>query len=470
MIEPKNRLKRLINIYLGLFVLLSLFAVVYTVFTNYAAHEKILNKSLIATLSFAIVTAALFFLDAKKRANAALMHFSILFSLFLINLLFEIPLDQGNIERAAKRTGIKWDKRNKYEVVDALRKKDITAFPTAFFPAFVGEEGFFTEKFGLKLDNLFPLSGVANVETVLSNETGEWIIYKSDRYGFNNDDSVYEKSGRPILIVGDSFAQGISVPQKDSVAGNLLHRGYKAISLGTGGSGPLIELAAIKEYGPYLKPKIILWFYYEGNNYLHLPKEYRYPALNKYLEKGYSQHLINRQPEIDQFWADFFAKAEKYLKNEKESVVFWRKASSKKLLKGLILRMVTLHNIRKIAGVSRHSYLFEGVDRSGFDTTEPMFRNVMKIAKEEAEGLGAKLYFVYLPNYASFFNQKILLSPSSQTVRKIIAELDIPVIDFYKCLKDTGDPNEFFPFRLGGHYSVKGYNLLANLIEEEALK
>ena len=41
--------------------------------------------------------------------------------------------------------------------------------------------------------NIFPLSGLSNVETILCNESGYFALYESDRYGFNNPDEEWDK-------------------------------------------------------------------------------------------------------------------------------------------------------------------------------------------------------------------------------------------------------------------------------------
>ena len=40
---------------------------------------------------------------------------------------------------------------------------------------------------------IFPLSGLSNRTTIYCNENGYYSVYKSDRYGFNNDDDVWNK-------------------------------------------------------------------------------------------------------------------------------------------------------------------------------------------------------------------------------------------------------------------------------------
>ena len=46
------------------------------------------------------------------------------------------------------------------------------------------------------------------------------------------------------------------------------------INLGKGGNGPILEYAALKEYGEPLRPRIVLWFYFENDLWRYLDQNY----------------------------------------------------------------------------------------------------------------------------------------------------------------------------------------------------
>lgn len=49
-------------------------------------------------------------------------------------------------------------------------------------------------KYSLEKGNkIYPLSGKSKTLTILCNELGFWSTYESDRYGFNNNDNLWEK-------------------------------------------------------------------------------------------------------------------------------------------------------------------------------------------------------------------------------------------------------------------------------------
>ena len=103
------------------------------------------------------------------------------------------------------------------------------------------------------------MGGISFKNIILCNEAGEWITFDSDRYGFNNNDYVWDYKNVDFMLVGDSFAQGYCVERRSNIAGILESKGSYAINLGTGGNGPLVNFAVIKEYIELLKPKNIIW-------------------------------------------------------------------------------------------------------------------------------------------------------------------------------------------------------------------
>ena len=70
-------------------------------------------------------------------------------------------------------------------------------------------------------NNILPLSGISNSQTINCNENGYYSIFQSDRYGFNNDDNQWDKDYFEYILIGDSFAYGSCVNREENIAGNL---------------------------------------------------------------------------------------------------------------------------------------------------------------------------------------------------------------------------------------------------------
>ena len=186
---------------------------------------------------------------------------------------------------AAAELGVEYDERTKLQVIDGLIETGVDAVP-AVRPADV-----------LTMDEeLLPLGGVSNKTTVATNENGYYMVYPSDRYGFNNPDSEWDAEQVEWLLTGDSFTEGEAVNPGEDVAGQIrLITKQPTINVGRGGNGPLIELAELREYAELVKPKKVLWLYFEGNDLKELQREKFNPLLMQYMEDGFSQNLINRQ-------------------------------------------------------------------------------------------------------------------------------------------------------------------------------
>ena len=117
---------------------------------------------------------------------------------------------------------------------------------------------------------------------------------------FINSKGIWQSEHIDIAAVGNSLTLGYRVPSgKNFVV--LIRRRYPAtLNLGMPGKGPLQVLATLKEYALPLKPKLVLWFYSEGNSLPELQYEKQSRILMRYLGGDFTQGLLARQSDIDQ--------------------------------------------------------------------------------------------------------------------------------------------------------------------------
>ena len=102
---------------------------------------------------------------------------------------------------------------------------------------------------------LVPLGSVSDVVTLLCNESGEWISYRSDSRGFNNPDEVWGSRRVDVAAIGDSFTQGYCVPRGTSFMDLIRQHDPATLNLGMAGNGPLMMLATLKEHLPASPPQ-----------------------------------------------------------------------------------------------------------------------------------------------------------------------------------------------------------------------
>ncbi len=85
-----------------------------------------------------------------------------------------------------------------------------------------------------------------------------------DRNGFRN---ATELSSAEIIVIGDSFVEGLQVSRQelltDQLSGLL---GKTVANLGRTSYGPQQELHVLRRYGLGLKPRACVWAFYEGND------------------------------------------------------------------------------------------------------------------------------------------------------------------------------------------------------------
>ena len=112
--------------------------------------------------------------------NISLIIFSILLAIYMLEIVYGLYNISGYKHN-------KWakHKRSKYDVYMDFKnsgKDVVVSIPPSNFISKINNE-----------DEIYPLSGISNKLTILCNVSGYVKTYKSDRYGFNNPDEVWNK-------------------------------------------------------------------------------------------------------------------------------------------------------------------------------------------------------------------------------------------------------------------------------------
>jgi len=378
--------------------------------------------------------------------NISLIIFSILLAIYMIEIAYSLY----NISSYKHK---KWQKRTVYEVYMDYKNsgKDVvvSVFPTSFISKINNA------------DEIYPLSGISNKLTIQCNETGYVRTYKSDRYGFNNPDKEWDKLHFDFVLIGDSFAQGMCVHEKDTIAGQLRNKA-KVLNLSYVGNGPLLEYATLREYFKHIEAKNVLWIYYE-NDLPEFQLELSNKVLINYLKDiNFTQDLINRQKEIDHIASNaLFQELENY-QRKKNALFRFEEFNFKRvlLLKGIRHRLSWMFKIDLM-----------NINLINSKEDEPIYLDEFSELLVQANNLvtknNSKLYFVYLPKYPGIYNaisdrQRL---KSYKKVINLVEELNIPIIDTYKDLfSNHPDPKSLFPLRIYGHYTEEGYRLVVKTI------
>ena len=376
----------------------------------------------------------------RKFINIIKLSLTILISILISLYLFEVyqiffDTKSGYkkiVQQYYNETGKIYDERTKYEIFSDLKNTDqnisVSIYPMSHL-----------KKSSL---NMFPLSGISNVESIHCNENGFYSIYKSDRYGFNNPDEVWNKSSIEFLLVGDSYTHGACVNRPYDIGSNLRKLSNKnVVNLGFTGNGPLIEYATLKEY---LNPKVknILWIYYSGNDLTDLSRELENDILKKYLtDKNFSQKLINNQALIDEI--------------------------NRQTLDNLILD-TQFQNLKKNSKLKYKMLKFLQLDRTKDKIKVLFLKNdyniknleTFKIILQQVKSLSiknnSKLTFVYIPDFYRH-RDKNYPTGEEKIIEDLLKQLEIPIINIQKEFFENENALKYYPFKIRHHYTQEGY-------------
>ncbi|MDB3887901.1 hypothetical protein N9341_00015 [Candidatus Pelagibacter sp.] len=386
------------------------------------------------------------FKDSLK--NITLILISTIISIYIVEVFYSVY--KVSSLRANKLSN---EGRSKFDEFLALKKnyEKLTVSTAPFF--------LLSQKKNLTKE-IFPLSGISNVLTIDCNESGYFSKYFSDRYGFNNEDEIWDKEVE-VLLIGDSFTHGACVNRPHTFTGNFNLK-FNTLSLGYAGNGPLLELGIIKEYIKIINPKKVIWIFSEDNDLDDIKIEFDHQILRKYvLEKNFLQNLKEKQnivndlqnKIVDQEFYNHFDKNNRIIdfKNLKLSNILYLKN-----LKNLIRYKFKI-NISK--GKEFDDEIYE------------LFNNVIFEANRVVKKNNAELYFVFLPQYPGKLSNLGQRFKSYQKIINIVSKQKIKVIDLHKLIfEKLDDPKSFFPGRVNGHYTKYGYKVASEVILENILK
>lgn len=378
----------------------------------------------------------------------------------MLNLMEYSTDKKKDAAELTKKFGVEIDTRSAVEAVASLQKEGVAAVPILVPGSSFVEEPNNTIKSVLKIraQEVIPLGGIADRVTVFCNENGQWVTYKSDKHGFNNRREAWQSGPIEVGILGDSYAHGMCVPPDRNFAALIRQRYPATLNLGMAGAGPVLELATLKEYLQPLKPKVVLWFYYEGNDLLDLQKERKNNLLMRYLKDDFTQNLVALQSEIDQAYLDDIPR--------QRALASSLRAGRQESRVGLFDKFsafVGLSNLRKRLSLVNSTTTEEVKNLADLEGPNlVLFRDILTQVETRVVAWGGKIYFIYLPDWPRYSGNELEpVSKQRDSVLALVTSLGIPVIDIHPVFQAQSDPLSLFPFREPGHYTEKGHLLVA---------
>jgi hypothetical protein len=450
---PATRsLVRMANVIILGIALLSMGAYAGTYFIGRTGLFRILP------LSIGIIMLASLWLPATAKINVALCCFSAALAVYATEIYFTFSSTPRSIGQFPKLPD-SFDIRSALEVVSDLRNQGLDAHgELAGRLLLVAGRSSLASESGA----ILPLGGISRKLTVFCNETGHYVTYQSDEHGFNNPPGIWPRRPVSIAALGDSFAQGFCTDPDQTFMALIRNRFPETLTLGMVGSGPLLELAALKEYLTAIKPKTVLWFFFEANDLQDLGDESQSPLLMKYVKQdGFSQHLIDKQAEIDRAWTQY----------EADLLSNWTKHRAPRWLRPMtdwLTDLTVEHKTRnRTARILRLREVRGRLEarfgrRSDEAAQLPLLRQTLAQAKETVNSWGGSLHFVFLPGMELLVNPHSVRAQLAQLVLQQPESLGIPVIDVRTSFQSHSIASIFF--YPDSHYSELGAGLVASAV------
>ena len=451
-------------------------------------------------------------LPRSARMNLALVLGSFIAAILLAEAYLTVTKAPGEFERmvkAARDAGRPVDPRTRLEVVHNLRSQGIDAVPFASRGTLLAAG---TEGHALPV-----LGGVSMATTVICNESGQHLTYTADERGFNNPHGLHGRAPLQVALLGDSFTQGLCVPDDASIAGRIRASFPHMLSLGVTGAGPLREglnkcllhfsdaqgesapsalltfsvsyshrkwwhipvpreplinqrflsaLARFIEYAAPLRPRFVVWNWFEGNDLSDLGRELAMASLRRYQTTDTPLGLADRQDDIDRILRAAIDAEIERLESREEGVV-----------KGILLLRAIRDRLPAQARPELQAKEGDG-DGSTIDERLAVTERILATVRNAAQGWGGELVAVYLPAYLRYCSavpawrehcdaalaQRGDRLNHRDDVLEMFDRLGLPVIDGHAIFEDVGlSPTDIFYYE-GSHYTPAAYGAMAEAV------
>lgn len=282
---------------------------------------------------------------------------------------------------------------------------------------------------------VLPFGGLSNRREIFCyHELAKMVAYRTDRYGFRNADALWDARPVQVLAIGDSLVRGLCVHDGDTFVDAIRKELPGTLNLGVNGVGPLAQLAILREYGPVLRPKVVV-FSLEALSDLvaDLYTEKRNGILASYLDPKFSQDLVLKASRID---AALFDLVEEMARNSREN------QSGPAF--GNPLRFVKFQE--RLRGY-RDRHLGRDID---------LYERILVAAKTEAKSWGGKVYVLHFPIRGHL--------ELDSTTAAALERADVAAISTSKEAAARGINLLPLLGSTGDHYTTEGYAFVGQIV------
>tara|TARA_Y100001970_G_C14236477_1_gene862119 strand:+ start:2186 stop:3427 length:1242 start_codon:yes stop_codon:yes gene_type:complete len=397
----------------------------------------------------------------------------LIISLGISIYLFELYLIINSQKKIAQVETYEVIKKIKYENSLIEKESDKYSIPLSTCDFLTNNKLQPHQAYSKKL-NIYPLTNPRNYKVIAQTEGEEWAKYKTDRYGFRNIDTVWNKENSNYFF-GDSYAISSHVSEENSIHFLLNAKGYDTLSLSGGCWSPPEYYAVKKEMLFALKnnlipkPKTLNLLYYIGNDFSHPITWSNQNILKKYFtDPDFVQRVFLNE----------------YQNNINNLAEFTKKNISIKKPRNKVIRYLfspfklnhTKHVIKRFvfkSEVALNAYgQFVDEKNPSFNKIKYYINKDFEISKEICRIYKCKINVFALASYGDFFFKTGNKQRPGFIFEKYLKNLSINnnfnfisiYNEFSPYISKTSKSEYYFPKNKIGHYSIYGYSKLVDLM------
>ena len=277
-----------------------------------------------------------------------------------------------------------------------------------------------------------------------------------DHNGFRNKTDL---KSADVVVIGDSFVEGLTVPDAELTTSRLAQLEGKVVAnLAQSAYGPLEELVVLKRYGLPLQPRTVVWLFFEGND----------------LSDVISYHRAMRNPAS--FWPSFWARS--FTRNALKEVKRLSSAPAEKPLgikrSGVLqtsTRSITVYFIYPTPALTQENL-------SALYETAATIETAHKLCVAQR----TRLIFVYVPTKFRVFHSFCQFPPQSECRDWVVSDLperlrkalgsvssEFGYLDLTPALVDAVKSGTLPYYPDDEHWSPEGHKIAADAINEYLL-
>ena len=438
-----NRSFQFFNFFLITIILLSSIFLIYS-------YKLILSKFIQNYLYILIVICCLLFFLIYKNLISKVLLINFLAIYLIIIFVQEIEI----------RGDYTWSTLVK---VDIERRSGNDTYPPVKAATWLLEIPLPT----LNDQEFFPLSDPSFSNITLCREKNGWQSYQTDRYGFRNNDEIWDESSIDNLFIGDSFTVGYCVP-KESHFIYTFEKNGKTLRLGNQ-TGPLTALGVFLEYIVSQEIHVVRIFWVFTENDIYNANDKRAADIDVELESTILTRYLNGEIQNLAMNQEIISKILKKTILEEISDIDWSVRSPKeyafaKRFTGLYfaLKAEEFISFRLLNQPLTNSSEYPAPNKNISDEFRlDIFDKTLAKVRNYALKNNTELYMLFLPSEGQL--ESNYPHPLKSEVMNVAENNNFNIIDFEPIFRNSDQElKELFGT---GHYSIIGYSLITNELQ-----